>query len=163
LIWQRMGDNAALVPTAEQRKRLPRFLRDLAALPKALKPSAEECYQKSIELAPRLLDAHEGLFQYLLKNGEDKRAVKAGGGPRGRSPDHTETLQDLARLHIENERYADARAALERALRHNPLDRPLRHRLGYVHLLLGRECVEKGQLDEARKHYPASIAYTEPD
>jgi tetratricopeptide (TPR) repeat protein len=163
LIWQRMGDNAALIPTKEQRKKLPRFLRELGEMPSPLKPSAEECYARSLALAPDLLDAHEGMIDCLMKAEKFKPATEAAERLLGRFPDHVETLQKLATLHMIQQDFPAARGAMERALRHNPLDRTLRERLGKLHLLEARELVTGSRCDEARKHYQAAIDYSDAD
>jgi tetratricopeptide (TPR) repeat protein len=163
LVWQRMGDNAASIPTEAQRKKLPRFLRELRAFPKPLNPPAEKCYEKSLELAPKLLDAHEGLFHHLLNAEKDAAAVKAAERLLGLFPDHVETLRDLARLHARRGKHDEARRALEQALRHHPLDRKLREELGAAHLAVARQLVEKGNFDEARPHYHAGLTYSEPE
>jgi tetratricopeptide (TPR) repeat protein len=163
LIWQRMGDNAAMIPTKEQRRKLPRFLRDLGEMPNPLKPSAEECYTKSLELAPDLIDAHEGLIDCLMKAEKFKPATQAAERMLERFPDHVETLQKLAALHLAQHEIPDARAAMERALRHNPLDRTLRDRLGHLHQLEARELVVLGKFDEARPHYQSALDYCDQE
>ncbi len=163
LVWQRMGDNAASIPSEAQRKKLPRFLRDLKAFPKPLDPPAEKCYEKALELAPKLLDAHEGLFLHLLRNDKDAAAIKAGERMLKLFPDHVETLRDLAGLHQRRGRHEEARRALEEALRHHPLDRKLRRALGTAHLAVARPLAEKGKCDEARPHYQAGLTYAEPE
>ncbi|MFO0843522.1 MAG: tetratricopeptide repeat protein [Gemmataceae bacterium] len=163
LIWQRMGDNAALIPTKEQRKKLPRFLRDLDAMPGPLKPSAEECYSRSLELAPDLLDAHEGMIDCLMKAEKFRPAIEAAERLLARFPDHVETLQKLATLHLIQQDYPAALAAMERALRHNPLDRAIRERVGKLHLLEARELATEGKCDQARPHYQAALDYSDAD
>src|SRR6185437_7602841 len=74
LIWLRMGNNAATLPSEAQRKKLPRFLREMQGLPDKLTPGAEACFEKALELAPNLLDGHAGLFRFHLRHGHTAKA-----------------------------------------------------------------------------------------
>jgi tetratricopeptide (TPR) repeat protein len=163
MIWQRMGDNAAQIPSKEQQKKLPRFLRELGAMPSPLKPSAEECYQKSLSLAPDLIDAHEGLIDHLMKAGKLKESAQAARRLLDRFPDHVETLEKLATLHMAQHDFPEARQTMERAVRHNPLDRALREKLGHLHQLEARELATLGKTDEARPHYQSALDYSDPE
>ncbi len=77
LIWLRMGRNAAAVPDLEETARLPAYLRNHPDRPRPLKPSAEECYRRCLELAPDLLEAHEALVQLHRRARRNDKAEKA--------------------------------------------------------------------------------------
>src|SRR5262249_7644564 len=77
LLWLRRGRNAAAVLDDEQAATLPKFLRDDPDRPRPLRPSAEQCYQRALELAPDLLEAHEALFRLHRLAGRDAKAEKA--------------------------------------------------------------------------------------
>ncbi len=49
LIWLRMANNAASLPTAEMREKLPHFLRGLDHIPKKLNPGAEGLFREGAE------------------------------------------------------------------------------------------------------------------
>lgn len=163
LVWLKMGENAASIPDKEQRKKLPSFLRDLEVFPEALHPSADKCFEKSLELAPKLLDAHEGLFEYLVRSEKYPAAIKAAERLLALFPDHVKTLEELAGIYTRQDNHEQARVTLEKAIRHNPLDRDLRQRLGLTHLMLARGFAEKSQFDQARPHYQSGLTYSEPN
>ena len=72
-----MGRNAAAVPDLEETARLPAYLRNHPDRPRPLKPSAEECYRRCLELAPDLLEAHEALVQLHRRARRNDKAEKA--------------------------------------------------------------------------------------
>src|SRR5262249_42480321 len=78
LIWLHMGKNAAAVPDLDRIPDLPPFLRDHPDRPRPLKPSAEQCFKKSLKLVPDLLEAHEALFGYL-RDRDDLVKTEAAG------------------------------------------------------------------------------------
>jgi len=162
LIWQRMGDNAASLPNAKQRQQLPPFLRALSGLPEPLHPDAAACYTRALQLAPDLLEAHEGLFNYYLNDENEAAALQAGMALLQQFPNHVETLEKLADLHLKKKRYAPALDLLQRALQHHPLDRQLRERLSDCQLSQAQYLAVQGQLDAARPHYQSSLSYCEP-
>jgi tetratricopeptide (TPR) repeat protein len=162
LIWVRMADNAAKVPTEQMLKKMPRLFRSLSGMPEALTPSVEVCFRKALELAPNLLEAHRDLFEYHRTHDEPARAIEVGEKLVELFPDHVETLEELADLYVVREKPARALELLERALAHNPLSRPLRRKLQAVQMVRARQLAEKSKFDEARVHYQAALGSAEP-
>jgi tetratricopeptide (TPR) repeat protein len=163
LIWVRMADNAAKVPTAKMLKKMPRLFRSLTGMPEPLKPPADDCFRRALELAPNLLEAHRDLFEYYRRQDEPARAVEAGEKLLTLFPDHFETLEDLADLHAHQGRAARALELLDRAVQHNPLNRELRRKMLAIQMVRARELAEKGKFDEARVHYQAALNEAEQD
>ena len=85
-IWLHMGRNAAAIPDDEEMAKLPAFLRDHPDRPQPLNPSAEQCYRRALELAPDLLEAHEGLVQLHLRARRNGKAEKAARQTVGTIP-----------------------------------------------------------------------------
>ncbi len=162
LVWYHMGQNAdSMLDQVEEdydddfdtpfrrhrRSRLP-----------GLKPSAETCFQNSLKLAPDELGAHAALFAYHRKHEHHAKADQAARRLLERFPDHGPTLEALADLYMKTGRYDEALDLLERAMRANPLSRPLRNKIGSAHLFRARSHAEDGRFDEARADYQASLA-----
>jgi tetratricopeptide (TPR) repeat protein len=118
--------------------------------PQLFKPSAEECYRRSLELAPEMLATHEELFQYFADRNETKKALQAGQKLIERFPDHAPTLKALANMAMEEGLLDQAQQYLEGALRANPLARDLRLQLSKVHEYKARDYSSKKQFDLAR-------------
>jgi tetratricopeptide (TPR) repeat protein len=156
LIWEHLGGNAAMLPSKLDRARLPRRLRDVK-LP-ALKPDAEKCFARALELAPDLHDAHRGLFHWHLHGDRPAKAEAAARKLLERVPDDVEMLTELGELFLRKARYAEALALLQRARKGDPLNRKLRDSVGAAHLWVGRELTEHGRYDEARQNYQAALA-----
>jgi tetratricopeptide (TPR) repeat protein len=163
LIWLRMGENAASLPTPAARKKLPPHLRGPMAPPPPLRPTAEQCLERSLELAPDLLEAHQALFRWHRDEGRPARAEKAARKLLERFPDHVETLSELARLLREKEQFAESLELFQRALHGNPLDRDLRGEVCRAHLYAARPLALEGRFDEARRHYQAALALGDAD
>jgi tetratricopeptide (TPR) repeat protein len=153
LIWQHMGQLATNIPSDAQVKKMPAALRNHPSRPQPLHPTAEECFQKSLELAPDLLETHEALFNHLLHDLEQPgQAEKVGRALLERFPNHVPTLEALARLRRDRGGDAEALALLERAVKHNPLDRGLRDKVGLMHLRVARDHTSTKDYDRARQH-----------
>ena len=163
LIWLRMADNAAKVPTEKQLKKMPQLFRGLTGMPEPLDPSADECLRRALALAPTLLEAHRKLFANRLKNEDTAKAIAAGEKLLELFPDHVETLEELADLQAHMNRPRRAIELLERALRHNPLSRDLRRKMQTTQMACARQFSEKSEFDEARVCYRAALTYGEPD
>lgn len=159
LVWSHMGDNAAAIPNPEKLKQLPPFLRDHPSFPKPLKPSAETCYRRSLELAPDLLEAYEALFDCYRQDHRDDKAEEVARQALARFPQHLATLQALAELRMNHRDYADALNLFQQALKVNPLDRNLRSQVGTAHTFNARAFAEAGRFEEARAQYQAALAY----
>jgi tetratricopeptide (TPR) repeat protein len=158
LIWCHMGRNAGLIPNEEQLAKLPPFLRNHPDRPKALKPSAEECFRRSLELAPEQLEPYEDLFHHYQREHKPKKMEQAARQLLARFPDHVPTLVALSDLRAEQQDYAEALTLLQQALKNNPLDRKLRSKLSTTHLFNARAHAEAGQFDEARQEYQTTLA-----
>src|SRR5262249_28655211 len=78
LIWLHMGQNAAKIPGGAKLARLPAFLRNDPDRPRPLKPSADQCFRRSLELAPDQIEPHEALFQYHLEAEHAAKADRVG-------------------------------------------------------------------------------------
>jgi tetratricopeptide (TPR) repeat protein len=161
LIWKHMGDNAATIPSKEVQKQMPRFLREATGLPDPLKPTTEQCYEKALALAPKLLEAHEGLFHALRKAGKPDKAIKAANRLLELFPDHVKTLEEVAGLYRQQSQYPLALEALEKAYRHNPLNRHLRYEVADAHMRVARLLTQVFQFDEARTHYQTAMSLSE--
>jgi tetratricopeptide (TPR) repeat protein len=152
-IWQRMGQNAASLP--EPRRKSRHFLFGDESAP--LNPSAEKCFQKSLELAPDLLETHEALVRHHVEARRESKAEKAARALLKHFPDHGPTLQLLSDLRLKRGDHAEALTLAERALEGNPLDRRLRRKLSDAHLLAARSYVERAQFDEARQQFQSAL------
>jgi tetratricopeptide (TPR) repeat protein len=161
LVWCHMGHNAANVPDFKELGDLPPFLRDHPQRPRALKPSAEECYRRSIELAPDALEPYEAVFERLRDTKKPSQAIEAGRRLLERFPDHVKTLEAVADLQMAKRHYAEALGLLERALKANPLERRLRAKLSTVHSFHARTFAETERFVEARAEYQAALAFSE--
>jgi len=159
LIWLRMGENAQSIPSKKKLARLPPFLRDHPDRPQPLNPPAEKCFQKSLELAPDLLNAHEALFLHEIIEDRPASALKAGEALLQKHPDHVPTLEGMARLYQEKGKQDEALAFLERALKNNPLNRQLRAEFSTAHMQCARSAVEASRFDKARQHYQTALDF----
>jgi tetratricopeptide (TPR) repeat protein len=162
LVWKHLGDNAASIPSPRQRARLPRFLRDLPDELRPLKPSADRCYEKALELAPDLLEAHEALLHFYRNEEDEAQTEKAARRLLEHFPDHVETLGELADLRLKHKAPDESLALLQRALKNNPLDRRLRERVSTAHMHSARTHAEAGRFAEARRHYQSALTFVSP-
>jgi tetratricopeptide (TPR) repeat protein len=160
LVWSHMGSNAAAQPDLDDPD-LPPFLRNHPRRPRPLKPSAEECFERSLKLAPDVLETHEKLVDLYRDRRKPKKAEEAARRLLKRFPDHVPTLNVLADLRMEAKDYAEGVELLRRAVRLNPLDRTLRRRLGTAHVFRARDHAESGRFDEARAEYGAALGLAE--
>jgi tetratricopeptide (TPR) repeat protein len=161
LIWLHAGRNAASAIETDRLPDLPAFLRNLPNQPRRLKPSADKCFRNSIKLAPDLLAAHEGLFQYRRERGESAKADKAARQLLRCFPEHGPTLEGLADLLGESGRHAEALELFRRALQHHPLDRTLRAKISAAHVHQARISAAANQFQEARAEYRAALEFEE--
>jgi tetratricopeptide (TPR) repeat protein len=162
LIWAHMGRNAEDVPNLDDLPGLPPFLRDHPDRPRPLKPPAEECFRKSLELAPDQLEGHLALLRHYQKKNQPVKAEKAARRLLKQFPDHVPTLETLGDLCLHEQKYAEAALAFAEAAKLNPLERRLRHKLSAAHTFAARSHAEAGRFDEARAGYQAALAL-EPD
>jgi tetratricopeptide (TPR) repeat protein len=156
-----MAENADNVPDLDRLKDLPPFLRDHPDRPRPLKPSAEECYKRSLELDPDQLNTHYELFLHYRDKEKSGKAEQAARKLLARFPDHAPTLEGLGDLLMAQQEYAEALSLFERALKSNPLERRLRNKVGNAHSYKARQDVEAGNYDAARAGYQAALAFSE--
>jgi tetratricopeptide (TPR) repeat protein len=161
LVWLRMAENADNVPDLKDLPDLPPFLRDHPDRPRPLKPSAEECYKRSLELAPDQLDTHYELFLHYRDKEKSGKAEQAARKLLKQFPDHAPTLEALGDLLMAKAEYAEALGLFERALKSNPLERRLRAKVGNAHSYKARQDADAGRFDEARAGYQAALAFSE--
>jgi tetratricopeptide (TPR) repeat protein len=162
LVWWHMGHNADEVPDLEGLPPdLPAFLRNHPDRPRPLKPSAEECFEQSLKLAPDLLEAHLALVRHFQKKDKPAKAEKAARRLLKHFPDHGPTLETLGDLRMQDQDYAEGIHCFEQALQANPLERRLRSKLSTAHTFHARAHAEAGCFDEARAEYQASLALDE--
>jgi tetratricopeptide (TPR) repeat protein len=159
LVWCRMGRNAASVPDPDKIPDLPPFLRDHPDRPRPLKPSAPECFRRSLELAPDQLDAHEALLHYHKQEQDIPAAEEAARRFLEHFPEHVRALEELADIRGHQGDHAEALGLLQRALKVNPLDRSLRAKVGTEHLFNARSHAEAGRFAEARAEYQTALSY----
>jgi tetratricopeptide (TPR) repeat protein len=159
LVWYHMGQNAARIADFDSLPNLPPFLRDHPNRPRSLKPTAETCFQRSLDLAPDQLPTHEALFHHYQDRKQYAKAETAAQKLLDRFPDHAPTLEALADLLMRRADYTGALDLVQRALKANPLDRRLRGKVGGAHLFRARTWAEAGEFDKARADYQAALAF----
>jgi len=160
LIWSHMGKNAD--SRLERADQFPAFLR-LGPRERSLKPGAEQCFKKSLALAPDQLEAHQALFLHYQDKSQRAKALKAGADLLARFPDHALTLETMGDLCHEQEDNDEALGYYQRAVAVNPLEKRLRNKVGTSQLVLARALAQAGKFDEARAHYRTSLAREESD
>jgi tetratricopeptide (TPR) repeat protein len=163
LVYVKMAENAASIPTPEQFAKLPRAIRQMERPPRALHPTAEECYRKAIELAPTLIDAHTGLFHATLQGGKEEKVIETGEALLAKFPNDVETARMLGTFLIQRDRNERACQVWERVVHMQPMDDSARQFLGTASRGLARELVLKQHYDEARRRYQASLDLVSPD
>ncbi len=159
LVWWRMGQNAAQIPDPDRMPDLPPFLRNHPSRPRPLKPSAEACFQRSLELAPDQLDTYEALFHYYRQQEEDAEAEQVARQLLERFPEHVPALVELGGMLKRRRAYAEALHLYQRALKAHPLDRRLRGLVSEAHLFNARAHAEAGRFEEARTEYQAALTF----
>jgi tetratricopeptide (TPR) repeat protein len=163
LVYIKMAENAASVPTPEQFAKLPRAIRQMERPPRPLQPTAEQCYRKAIELAPSLIEAHTGLFRATLQTGKEAKVIETGEALLEKFPHDVETARMLGTFLLQRERNERACEVWEKVVHMQPMDASARQFLGAASRGLARELVLKKQYDEARRRYQASLDLVGPD
>jgi tetratricopeptide (TPR) repeat protein len=161
LVWWHMGHNADEVPDVAELPDLPPFLRDHPDRPRPLKPTAEECFEQSLKLAPDLLEAHLALLRHFQRKNKAAKAEKAARRLLKHYPEHGPTLEALGDLRMQAQDYGEGITCFEQALRANPLERRLRSKLSGAHTFSARAHAEAGRFDAARGEYQAALALDE--
>lgn len=128
--------------------------------------SAEECYSRSLELAPQRLAPREAQFRWHLGLEQKAQALRVGKELLERFPDHVPTLSELAKLLREQKEYAQAQQLIEKALAVNPLDARLRIDMTWLlqaqALALVTQTGKKTlprRLEQARQHYEQALRF----
>ena len=159
LVWLHMGQNAAARDDdrMDHILDLPDFLRRHPARPKQLKPSADACFQKAIDLAPDLLEAHLALFRYHRDREEAKPAEKAARDLLKHFPDHAETLEGLGDLLLNKGDHDEAIATFQRLIQVNPLEKRPPELLSRAYLFRARARAEAKRFDDARADFQTAL------
>lgn len=163
LIWAHMGENADRLPDLDPLEDMPAFFRDSPARPRPLRPTAEECFERSLQLDPEQLSTHVDLVQHHIHEEKPAKVEVAARRLLARFPDHAPTLEVLADQVVQQRNFADGLTLLERARQANPLEPRLRRKVGTAHLLVARTHAEAGRFDEARAGYQAALTFEGPD
>jgi tetratricopeptide (TPR) repeat protein len=163
MVWQHMGHNAASLPDVPTLPTSPQDIFNFNPIPRPLKPTAEECFNESLKLAPSQLDAHLALVHYFLDHDKHGKALQAAKRLLKEFPEHVPTLTTAGDLHLERGNYKEALAMFTQALQANPLDARLRGKLCAAHTALAGEDVEKGRLEQARTGFQTALGLAEPD
>ena len=155
MIWTRMAENAGF-----KRKRPARHpLFDLFAAPLGpLKPTAEQCYEHAIKLAPDRLESYHALFDLYREDGKAAKAKKVGQELLKRFPDHAGTMVALGELCMDSKDYNKAQEYYEKAIQANPLERSLRGELARAKQNYGLELTLAGKFDLARAQYEQALS-----
>jgi tetratricopeptide (TPR) repeat protein len=163
LIWQHMGHYAASAADDDDLRQLPFEAPFSMRRPPALKPSAEECFAKSLQLAPDLLSAHLALVQFYLDHDKKAKALQAAKQLLKRFPEHVPTLTTAGDLSLEKANYNEALELFTRALQANPLDGRLRTRLCSANTAAAGEEVAKGHFEDARRGFQTALGLAEAE
>jgi tetratricopeptide (TPR) repeat protein len=162
-IWLHMGMNADSVPSVDALRSAPPRVRRLVGTPRALKPTAEQCFQRAVGLAPDQLEAHRALFEYHLDHNHQAKAEKVGRKLVERFPEDVPALEKMAELLHEKGNHVESLALFQRAFQGNPLDRSLRLRISDAHRRLARDLILKDHFDEARANLDSARSLLDPD
>lgn len=155
MIWTRMAENAGF--KRKPRGRHPLF--DLFAAPLGpLKPTAEQCYEHAIKLAPDRLESYRDLFDLYREDGQAPKAKKVGQELLKRFPDHAETMEALGELCMDSKDYKKAQEYYEKAIQANPLERSLRGELARAKQNYGLELTLAGKFDQSRAQYEQALS-----
>jgi tetratricopeptide (TPR) repeat protein len=154
LIWARMADNAG--PTRKRGRPtgiFPGFLDE----PSPLKPTAEQCLEKAIKLAPDRLESYLALLASYRMAGKDAKARRVGNDLLKLFPDHFETLATMAAICMDSKDFKKAQEYLEKAIQANPLERRLRTALARAKQNYGLALTLASKFDEAREQYEQAL------
>jgi tetratricopeptide (TPR) repeat protein len=155
LIWARMADNAASSRGSQRATHPLSALLD--QMPK-FKPSAEQCLEHAIKLAPDQLDYRLSLFACYQLQGKDAKAKQIAQELLQRFPDNVETLSALGRLCMKAKEFNEALEYFEKAIHANPLDQSLRSELARARQNLGLTLTIAKEFDTARSQYEQALA-----
>lgn len=156
LIWSRMAENA--MPHRPRKGHSGNPLFDLFAdHPEPLKPSAEQCLENAVKLAPDQIESQRALFEIYRLDGKVGKAKKIAQGLLKRFPDDFQTLNSLAELCVDNQEHKQALMYLEKAMQANPLNRDLPGIAAIVRQRWGLQLTLEGHFDEARAQFDQAL------
>ena len=124
---------------------------------KPLKPDAEECYRRAIELAPDRLESYLALFEYQVREAEPAKAKKAGQDLLKHFPNHADTLEALGELYLESADYKKAQDYFDQSMQANPLDRSLRGKLARAPTKVGPGTDDRREIRAARTQFAEAL------
>ena len=156
LIWSRMAENAG--PHRPRKGQTSNPLFDLFAdQPAPLKPSAQQCLENAIKLAPDRIETHRDLFGIYREEGKLGKAKKIAQETLKRFPGDFATLESLATLCVDNQEYKQALDYLEQAIHANPLDRGLPSILAIIRQRWGLQLTLAGKYEPAREQFELAL------
>jgi tetratricopeptide (TPR) repeat protein len=157
MIWARMAENAGFGGGRRRPKGMAGVLDMFQAPPTDLKPDAEQCYRKAIELAPDRLESYEALFELYRQNDQAAKAKKIGQELLQRFPEHAATLEALGELMLDTQDYKKAQEYFDRSLQANPLDRSLRGKLARARQKWALELTTAAKFEPARQQFAQAL------
>jgi tetratricopeptide (TPR) repeat protein len=160
LVWAHLANHAAEYER-EAPKEIPFLYRDHFEKPAPLKPSAAECLERSIALAPERLEGYLALFHLHRRVGQIAKARKVGQELLQRFPNHAAISEALGDLFLETQEPDKAREYFEKALSANPLERRLRGKLAHARRNLGLALTLDKKFAAARTEYEAALSLAE--
>ncbi len=155
MIWSRMAINANHKRSSRGRSMNP--LAHLFNARKPIKPTAEECLEKAIELAPDRLANYLVLFELYREADKLPKAKKIGQELLERFPDHAQTLEALSELCLDRKEFRKAEEYCEKAMQANPLELGLRRMLARIRQKWGLHLASTGKIAEARTQYERAL------
>lgn len=156
IVWSHLAENA--LPQRRRKGRSGNPFFDLfASQVDPLKPSAEECYEKAIALAPDRLASYTPLLRLYRQEGKLAKAKTLGKQMLERFPNHADTLEALGELCLQTKDYERAREYFEKSIQANPLDLALRGKLARARQNLGLHLALEERYDAAREQYQKAL------
>jgi Tfp pilus assembly protein PilF len=156
LIWSRMAENAGSHRPRQGHTDNPLF-DYFAERPEPLKPSAEQCLENAIKLAPDRVESYHALFHIYRENEKPAKAKKIALDLLKRCPGDFEMLNSLAGLYVDTQEYKQALEYLEKAIHANPLDRMLPGILAIVRQRWGLQLTLDGKYEPARAQFEDAL------
>jgi predicted Zn-dependent protease len=104
----------------------------------------EEEFRRDISIEPDLPDPYQLLGEFYARAGKDDQAEKFFREALQRDSKMPDALSGLAKIHLRQEKYPEALAEADMALRLAP-------KAGNLHFIRGRILTKMGRLDEAKR------------
>ncbi len=117
--------------------------------------------KKSIEFCPDRLAPRLGLFKAYLRKHKSKEAHEVGLKLLERFPGHSETLEELGGLCLQEGQFAEAVAYFEQAVRGDAFKQRLRDKLACASQNLASDLGLAKKWDQAREHLDTALKYAE--